>query len=103
MGATALAASPPNVTGGQSVTATWSNMPYPHPTDSISYSVSLHDALPIFDYVRISSCTHTPGSTAPASGSCPFVMPTTAGTYQQRLFTSNNSTHLAISDVVTVT
>jgi len=48
------------------------------------------------------SCTTTAGSTALASGSCSYTMPTTPGTYELRLFTNNTLNLLATSNSVTV-
>jgi hypothetical protein len=83
---------------GGSVTVSYS-VANPTSTDWIALSpagASLHDYL---DWKYAGSCTRSPG-TAKASGSCPFTAPSTAGTYEFRLFANNVFTLL---DSVTVT
>jgi hypothetical protein len=49
-----------------------------------------------------SSCTQTAGSTAKASGSCSFTMPTTAGTFEFRLLANDGFTVIAKSGTISV-
>src|SRR3954449_10282300 len=65
------------------------------------YNVGTADTAAL-KWVFTSSCTQTSGSTAKASGSCSLAMPSTAGTYEFRLFANNAYTKLATSQQVTV-
>src|SRR5262249_3846131 len=97
-----LSASPPTVARGPSVTAAWSAIPSPTPTDWIGlYTRGAADTAYIaWIYV---SCSQTPGVAA-ASGSCPFTIPGSLapGTYELRLFSNNGYSRLATSNPLTV-
>jgi hypothetical protein len=97
-----LAVSPSSVTGGGSVTVSWSGMTNPTTQDWIGL---YHPGDPNSSFINwfwTSSCTQTVGSTARASGSCTFTMPNVAGTYEFRLFPNNTYTLLTKSGSVTV-
>jgi inosine-uridine nucleoside N-ribohydrolase len=101
-GSIQLTASPAGVTPGGSVTATWSGVSSPTRWDWIGvYKSGASDAA-IIRWMFDSSCTQSVGSTAKSSGSCSITMPSTAGTYELRLFGNNGFTKLATSNTVTV-
>jgi hypothetical protein len=54
-------------------------------------------------WVYADSCTKTSSSTALASGSCSYTMPSTAGTYELRLLSNYSYTVIATSNTVTDT
>jgi hypothetical protein len=97
--AATLSVSPTSIAAGGTVTASWSNIASPTTKDWIGlYLVgaphgSANPAL---------AWRYTTGT---ASGSVPFVIPTTvaAGTYELRLFANNGYTLLAKSQALTVT
>lgn len=99
-----LSASPASVAASSSVTVSWSGIT-PSVKDWIGlYANSSAGASSFLLWSYTSSCTHTPGGSALASGSCTFAMPTTAGsTYEFRLFSNDGDTRLATSNTVTVT
>src|SRR5262249_33731549 len=88
---------------GGSVSATWSGIAAPTPTDWIGlYASGAGDgAFLAWLYV---SCSQTPGA-ARASGSCTLQVPggVAPGVYQLRLFAANGVTRLATSSVFNVT
>jgi hypothetical protein len=94
-----LTASPASVPAGATVTVTWTNNPNPSSTDSIRlYRIGTgYVGAPI--YV---SCTETPNVPL-ASGSCPYVMPTSPvpSSYVFRL-TNDTDAIIATSNSVTV-
>src|SRR5262249_38848324 len=98
-----LSVSPGSVSAGGSVTATWSGIDAPTPTDSIGlYAPGTADtALLTGIFV---SCTYTPGS-APPPGACASVTPAglVPGVYELRLLANNVFTPIAITGVLTVT
>jgi hypothetical protein len=98
-----LSVSPGSVAGGGTVTATWSGIAAPTPTDWIGlYAPGAADtAYLAWVYV---SCTQTSGG-AQAAGSCPFVMPAglPTGTFELRLLPNNGVGRLATSGPLTVT
>jgi hypothetical protein len=98
----ALTVSPTTVVRGGQVTASWSGVPAPTPTDWIGLYTPGAGAASFIDWIYV-SCTKTPGGTA-ASGSCPFVVPSTvaAGTYQLRILANNQFSVLATSNNFTV-
>jgi len=102
--AVTLSATPTSVPAGGSVTAAWSGIAAPTPTDWIGlYSVGTADGdWLVWIYV---SCSQTPAA-AQASGSCAFPIPgsVSPGTYELRMFAANRrTTRLAISNSFSVT
>jgi PKD repeat protein len=97
---TTLSVSPTSVSPGGSVTATWSGIATPSPLDWIGlYSPgSANTAFLAWIYV---SCSKS-ATTAKASGSCPFALPSSlpSGTYELRLLANNGFTSLATSNAV---
>ena len=80
------------IAGGPGNTTDWIGL-Y-HPGDANSAFINwLYD----------DSCTKTAGGSSLSSGSCSFTMPSTAGTYELRLFTHDGFSVLAISLPITVT
>ena len=101
-GGTTLSASPTTVAPGGTITATWSGIATPTATDWIGLYTPRrrqHSIHPL----DLRSCSQTPGA-AQASGSCPFVVPSTVapGTYQLRLLANDGFTLLATSNNFTV-
>ncbi|HEV8307572.1 MAG TPA: S8 family serine peptidase [Methylomirabilota bacterium] len=90
-----LTVSPTTAAAGGTVTATWSGIAGPTPTDWIALYVP---GAPDGSYV---SYRYTTGTTR---GSVPFTLPATlaAGTYELRLFPNNTLTRLATSNPFTV-
>ena len=101
--AASLNVSPESVAPDASVTATWSSITSATPTDWIGlYSHGATDtAYLAWIYV---SCSHTPTS-AKASGSCAFALPTglMPGMYELWLMANNGYTRLAMSNPFSVT
>jgi hypothetical protein len=89
---------------GQTLTATWDDIPAAMPRDWVGLyrpGADNKDRL-IWNYV---SCTKTPGAARPA-GACPFTLPTTLapGEYELRLYSDDAfEPVLATSSLVTVT
>jgi len=98
-----LSVSPGSVSAGGSVTATWSGIAAPTPTDWIGLYIpgAADTAVLAWTYV---SCTQTPGS-ARAAGACALVIPPglVPGVYELRLLANNVFTPIAITGVLTVT
>jgi hypothetical protein len=95
-----LSVSPESVAAGGTVTATWSGITAPTPTDWIGlYAPGAADNVYLaWSYV---SCSQTPGA-ARAASACPFVIPPglSPGTYELRLLANNVFTRLATSSPV---
>lgn len=99
-----ITASPATVPAGGTVTVSWSGVSSPTVTDWIGrYLPRDPDTSYASDWKYTSSCSKNAGATAQSSGSCTFTTPTTAGTYEFRLFANNGYTRLAMSNSVTVT
>jgi CARDB len=100
---TNLSASPTSIAPGGTLTASWSGIPNPTGTDWIGMYTPGAAHTAYIDWIYV-SCSKTPGSPM-ASGSCPFVVPTstTSGTYQLRLFANNAFTILSTSNNFAVT
>ena len=97
-GAPNLSVSPTSIAPGGTITATWSGIPTPTARDWLGlYAVGAGNAS-FIDWMYV-SCSKTPGS-ARASGSCPFIVPSSvpAGTYELRLLANNGYTSLATSN-----
>jgi Fibronectin type III domain/Right handed beta helix region len=99
-----LSASPAAVAPGASVTASWAGVTAPTVRDWIGVYVpgAANSAYNTSSWRYTSSCTKTAGTTAKASGSCPIPMPSTAGTYELRLFANDGFTLIAKSPAITV-
>jgi len=99
---TSLGASPTTVAAGGGVTATWSGIASPMPTDWIGlYPAGAADtAYVAWVYVGCSTTATVPA----AAGSCAFPIPTpiAGGTFELRLFANNGYTKLATSNAFTV-
>src|SRR5205085_10432827 len=81
------------MTPGGTVTVSWQGIVSPTTTDWIGlYGPSTADTAPM-KWFFTATCTQTSG-TAKVSGSCTTTLPTTAGTYQYRLFANNGYTKL---------
>jgi chitodextrinase len=99
---TILTASPEMTAAGGTLTAAWNGIASPTSTDWIGlYKLGAPNASYI-DWIYV-SCAKSPG-TLRASGSCPFVVPTSvrSGTYELRLFAYNRDNILATSNGFTV-
>ena len=97
-----LTASPSSISGGVTVTASWSGIPAPTATDWIGlYRVGAANA-DYIDWLYV-SCSQTPGIPR-ASGSCPFPIPEqlAAGTYELRLLASDSFSNVAVSNPLTL-
>jgi hypothetical protein len=102
-GEVTLSVAPLSVAAGGTVTATWSGIPQPTPTDWLGLYAPDVANTAYLDWIYV-SCTQTPGD-ARAAGACAFLVPATlaAGPYHLRLLANDGFTALAISDVFTVT
>jgi len=101
-----LTASPTSVSSGGTITVSWAGVSSPTVSDWISlFTQGTPDGGTRVNWTYDSStpCTQAPGATPKSSGSCTFTMPTTAGTYEFRLFANNSYTRLATPVTVTVT
>jgi hypothetical protein len=98
-----LSVSPASAQAGDHVTATWSGIVEPMPTDWLGlYRLGTPDTASIGRvYV---SCTSTPGA-ARESGSCSVELPSALAvdTYELRLFAADSMTRLSISNPLVVT
>ena len=101
-GGTTLSASPKSVAPGGTITATWSGIAAPAARDWIGLYTPGAANTSFIDWIYV-SCSKAPGA-ARASGSCPFVVPSTVapGTYQLRLLANDGFTLLATSNNFTV-
>jgi acid phosphatase type 7 len=99
---TSLLGSPTGVAGGGLVTASWNNVGNPSSTDWVGVYAQGAANSAYQKWVYDDSCTQTAGTTTLASGSCSIAMPTTAGTYELRLFAADGYTLLATSGPITV-
>ena len=91
-----LSVTPPTIPPGGTLTATWSGIAAPTPTDWLGLYV------PGADNAELLAWRYTTGD---ASGSVPFELPGTLapGTYELRLLANDGFTLLATSDAFTVT
>jgi hypothetical protein len=97
-----LAVNPGSVAAGGAVSVAWSGVASPSSTDWVGlYAVGAANSS-YLDWFYDSSCTQGAGSSALASGSCSYSMPSVPGSYQLRLFAANSFTELASSNAVTV-
>ena len=97
-----LTESPTTIPRGNTVTATWSGIAAPTARDWMGLYAPTAGNTSFIDWIYV-SCSKTPSS-AVASGSCPFIVPTTVapGTYQLRLLANDGFTLLATSNNFTV-
>ena len=100
----ALTATPSSVSPGGTVTTAFSGVSAPTSTDWIGLYVQGASNSALKGWFYDSSCAYSP-STARASGSCVFTVPTNlpVGTYEFRLFANDGYTLLASSNSFTVT
>lgn len=99
-GVATLTATPATVESGSTITVSWDTSS-PTSLDWIGlYNTGAADTAQT-KWLYTSSCTVSAG-TAKASGSCALTMPTTAGTYELRLFKNGGHTRLATFGPVTV-
>jgi hypothetical protein len=98
-----LSASPASVGGGASVTVTWANVSGPTRNNWIGLYLPGAANSSYLGGFYDDNCGQTAGTSARASGSCSFTMPTSGNTYQFRLFATKASTLIATSNAVTVT
>jgi uncharacterized protein YegP (UPF0339 family) len=98
----ALTASSTAVPTGGTVTASWSAVSSPSPTDWIGVYVPGSSSQSYGNWLYDDSCTQMPGSSAQAAGSCAIALPGTPGTYELRLLAANGYTVLASSGPITV-
>jgi hypothetical protein len=98
-----LAASPTSVSPGSTLNATWAQIASPTALDWIGVYQPGSSNTAYLDWFYV-SCSKTSGSPL-ASGSCPFVVPSSLapGTYQLRLFANDGFTLLATSNNFTIT
>ena len=101
--APALSVSPTTIVGGNPVTASFSNVTPDATNDWIGLFHPGDADTAYSDYEWTSSCSKTQAATAVGSGTCAFPMPTTAGSYELRLFRAGTFTKLATSATITVT
>ncbi len=95
-----LTASPGAVAPGGTVTATWSGIASPSPTDWVGLYLPGTADTSYLAWIYV-SCSQSPGS-ARASGSCPFSLPVGAGIYELRLLANDAYTRLAASNALNV-
>ncbi len=100
-----LTVNPLSLHAGSPVTVSWSAVSAPTSHDWVGvYHPGDPNSTPLGRFYD-DSCGPTAGTTALASGSCPFTVPNLsniAGTYQLRLFSNDSFTLLATSGTVTV-
>ncbi|HLG69272.1 MAG TPA: carboxypeptidase regulatory-like domain-containing protein, partial [Chloroflexota bacterium] len=86
--AVTLGAASGNATGGQSLAVSWTGSTDKQDWIGV-YATGASDA----SYLgwAYTSCSHSWASSAVASGSCTFTMPTTAGTYEFRFFSASSN------------
>jgi hypothetical protein len=107
-GSTATISAPSSACASCNVTVSWSGVSNPTNTDWIGvYPAGAGSDPASIDNERLGwvyddSCTQIPGTTTLASGSCSVTMPSTAGSYEVRLFYSNGYTILGTSNQITV-
>jgi hypothetical protein len=96
-----VSASPANVTAGRPVTVSWSGVSDPTSTDWVGLYQPGAPASSYVDWFYANSCTQTSSGPAPASGSCTYTMPVTAGTYELRLYAGTATDLLTTSNSIT--
>ena len=98
-----VSATPATVAKGASASVAWSGVASPTKVDWLGvYMPGAGTTSTAINWIYTSSCTQTAGSTAKASGTCSLKMPSTAGTYEIRLYANNSYTVLAKSSAITV-
>lgn len=97
-----LSATPSSVTAGANLTAAWSGIVSPTPSDWVGLYVPGAADSAFITWVYV-SCSRVQGN-AFASGSCPFPIPASlaAGTYELRVFSNNGFLRLARSNAITI-
>ena len=97
-----FSASPLSVPVSGTVTASWANVSPATTKDWIGVYKPGTPNSAYLSWEYDNSCTKTAGNTPKASGSCPFVMPATPGTYELRLLANNGYTQLGPSVTIIV-
>jgi fibronectin type 3 domain-containing protein len=88
--------------GSGNVTVSWSGVNNATVTDWIGrYSTGAGDGS-YGEWKYSSSCAESPGSSPRSSGSCVFVLPAVAGTYEYRLFANGSYVRLGTSNIITI-
>lgn len=102
--AATLTATPANIAQGGTVTATWSAVSAPTTREWIALAAPGAVDTTYIDWIYVNTCSKSGGSTAPASGQCPFLIPSSLpnGSYELRLFAANGYTRLATSNQLNV-
>jgi hypothetical protein len=101
-GGPAVAASPAMVRPGATVTATWGGVLQPTNADWIGIYVPNAPSMPSITWLYTSSCTLIKNNMPRPAGSCGLDAPSTAGTYELRLFSTDGYILLARSAPFTV-
>ncbi len=92
---------PLELSAGGTVTVSWTGVASPSSHDWIGvYHPGDPDGAYI-SWVYDNSCTTTPGTGSPASGSCSITMPKTPGSYELRLYANSSYNLIATSGQVT--
>jgi hypothetical protein len=100
-----LIASPSTINPGDTITVTFNNIPSPTPLDWIGLYTTLADNSSYINWVYNDgspNCTQTSNGGAISSGSCTFIMPSTPGNYNFRLFANDGYILIATSNTVSV-
>jgi serine protease len=103
LAAATISASPTSIPPGGTVTATWSGVAMPSPSDWIGLYVPGTAPTAYLDWIYV-NCSKT-ASAARSAGTCSFVLPASlaSGSYELRLLANNGYTELARSAAFTVT
>lgn len=98
-----LTGSPTTIPAGGMLTATWSRIATPTPTDWIGLFAPSGANTAFIDWIYV-SCSKTPGSSR-ASGSCPFIVPASLapGNYELRYWPLMGLQIFSLLSIITVT
>jgi hypothetical protein len=97
-----VGASANTVPAGGAVTATWSGISDPSPSDWIGvYQPGAPDSSPLSGFY-VDSCTTAANGATAATGSCGLTLAATSGTYELRLYSGQASGLLATSGPISV-
>ena len=99
-----VSVSPSTITGGDTITVSWSGVTNPTVKDWITL-YSKESGAGHLNYIYTSSCGLSRGTTAKASDSCSFTLPTPLifNSYELRLLTNDSNTVIATSPTLTNT
>jgi hypothetical protein len=102
---TTLTATPASTPGVSTETVSWSGVASPSSGDWVAVYQSGQSGGSFLDWFYAGSCGYTIGAAEAASGSCPYVLPSTTGTYYFELISAGTGPFnvLAESNNVTVT